>query len=120
MVAIFYILMGGGLGAVCRYGLQTSMNLLAPTFPYGTLAANLIGCFLAGFIAPAMLEVRPEVRLFVMTGFLGALTTLSGFSLEVLVMGDEKRLVAAGVYWALNAIFCIAVCLFGVFLSSRT
>ncbi len=119
MTTIFYILMGGGLGAVCRYALQSGASILSPNFPYGTLIANLLGCFLAGFVAPLVLTARPEVRLFIMTGFLGSLTTLSGLSLEVIALGDEKRLFAAALYWSLNAFLSIAACLLGIFVSSR-
>ena len=79
-------MLGGGLGALCRYGLGVAGGrLMGAGFPWGTFAANMIGCFLIG--AAFGLSSRagwfgPEVRLFFMTGFLGALTTFSTYALE--------------------------------------
>ena len=85
---------GAALGAWLRWGLATWLNPRIPTFPLGTLAANLIGGYLVG-VAVAYFAVRyelaPEVRLFVITGFLGGLTTFSTYSSEVvelLMRGD--------------------------------
>ena len=85
---------GAALGAWLRWGLAAALNARAPLFPLGTLAANLIGGYLVG-IAVAFFAVRtdlpPEARLFVITGFLGGLTTFSTFSSEVtqlLLRGD--------------------------------
>src|SRR5438067_9360782 len=77
---------GAALGAWLRWGLAAALNARAPQFPLGTLAANLIGGYLVG-IAVAFFAARtalpPEARLFVITGFLGGLTTFSTFSSEV-------------------------------------
>jgi CrcB protein len=66
-----------------RWGLGAALNALVPALPMGTLAANLIGGYLVG-VAVAILEpeLAPELRLFVITGFLGGLTTYSTFSAE--------------------------------------
>jgi CrcB protein len=86
MTKILLIMAGGGLGALCRYGLGLAGGrVLGVGFPWGTFAANMIGCFLIG-IAFGMVGraqwFTPEVRLFFMTGFLGALTTFSTYALE--------------------------------------
>lgn len=79
---------GGGamLGAWLRYALGLWLNPLLPTMPLGTLAANLIGGYLVG-VAIAVIHIRAELpaelNLFFVTGFLGALTTFSTFSAEV-------------------------------------
>lgn len=77
---------GAALGAWLRWGLSLWLNSLADPLPYGTLAANLLGGYLVGlavayFAANASLSV--EWRLFIITGFLGGLTTFSTFSVEV-------------------------------------
>ena len=76
---------GAALGAWLRWGCDLAQPARA-AFPLGTLAANLIGGYLVG-IAVAYFAARhdlaPEVRLFVVTGFLGGLTTFSTFSAEV-------------------------------------
>jgi len=86
--------LGAALGAWLRWGLATWLNPRAPSFPLGTLAANLVGGYLVGF-AVAYFASRhsrpPEARLFAITGFLGGLTTFSTFSAEVvelLLRGD--------------------------------
>jgi CrcB protein len=86
---------GAALGAWLRWGFSTWLNQRVPHFPLGTLASNLLGGYLIG-IAVAVFLVRddlpPEWRLFIVTGFLGGLTTFSTFSAEV------TELLAAGDY----------------------
>ena len=89
---------GAALGAWLRWWLGVAMNALVPALPMGTLAANLVGGYLVG-IAVAIFEqyggLAPELRLFVITGFLGGLTTYSTFSAE------SVSLLTAGRYgWA--------------------
>ncbi|NLD36413.1 MAG: fluoride efflux transporter CrcB [Desulfatiglans sp.] len=83
---LIIIMLGGSLGAVCRYliGLMAAKTW-GVNFPWGTLIVNMAGCFLIGLIFALAESVRlltPSVRLFLITGFLGALTTFSSFSLE--------------------------------------
>ena len=74
---------GAALGAWLRWGLGLLMNPLLAEVPMGTLAANLLGGYLVG-LAVAMFTqhpgLAPEARLFIITGFLGGLTTFSTFS----------------------------------------
>jgi CrcB protein len=76
---------GAALGAWARWGLNLLLNTVHPAIPLGTLAANLIGGYLIG-IAMAVFSTghsfSPELRLLIMTGFLGGLTTFSAFSAE--------------------------------------
>jgi CrcB protein len=76
---------GAAVGAWLRWWLGVVLNPLFPTLPLGTLAANLIGGYLIG-IALALLThfeaLPPEMRLLLVTGFLGGLTTFSTFSAE--------------------------------------
>jgi fluoride exporter len=78
--------LGAAIGAWLRWGLSHWLNAQNPSLPYGTLASNLIGGYLAG-IALAWFthhaELPPEWRLFIFTGFLGGLTTFSTFSVEI-------------------------------------
>jgi CrcB protein len=77
---------GAALGAWLRWFLGLRLNPVFPTLPLGTVAANLIGGFLVG-VAVAWFErhplAMPQARLFVITGFMGGLTTFSTFSSEV-------------------------------------
>ncbi len=80
---------GAAVGAWLRWGLGMALNPLFPTLPLGTLAANLIGGLLIGFAMELLTRhavLPPEVRLLVVTGFLGGLTTFSTFSAEVVTL----------------------------------
>ncbi|MEN9629591.1 MAG: protein CrcB [Pseudomonadota bacterium] len=86
---------GAALGAVLRWGLSVWLNGLLPTLPPGTLAANLIGGYLIGVALvffTQQVQLPPEWRLFVITGFLGGLTTFSTFSAEVMRLLQDGRL----------------------------
>lgn len=80
---------GAAIGAWLRWGLGIALNSAFPVLPLGTLAANLIGGYLiglaTGFFAHAS-NIPPEVRLLVITGFLGGLTTFSTFSAEAVTL----------------------------------
>lgn len=76
---------GAMLGAWTRWGLSAALNAVLPNLLLGTLAANLAGGFLIGvaieyFVNHAL--IAPEWRLFIITGFLGSMTTFSAFSAE--------------------------------------
>lgn len=88
-IGLIAIGIGAALGAWLRWGLGTWLNSLFPSVPMGTLAANLLGGYLIG-VAVAVFhlnhELSPELRLFIITGFLGGLTTFSSFSAEVVAL----------------------------------
>jgi CrcB protein len=80
---------GASIGALLRWVLSTRLNALFPLLSLGTLAANLIGGYLIGVAVAWFLQypsLPPEARLFVITGFLGGLTTFSTFSAEVVLL----------------------------------
>ena len=93
--AIVAISLGASLGALLRWALSLCMNQWFPALPLGTLAANLVGGYLIG-LAMALLaqnqQLPPEWRLFIITGFLGGLTTFSTFSAEVVTALQQGRL----------------------------
>jgi len=86
MIKLFWIMVGGALGAVCRYGFGLlGVRLFGAGFPWGTLMSNMTGCLLIGMAFGLIDRAQwftPLVRLFFMTGFLGALTTFSSYALE--------------------------------------
>ena len=80
---------GAALGAWLRWGFSTWFNPVFPTLPLGTLAANLVGGYLVGLAVAYFGEhagLPPEARLFIITGFLGGLTTFSTFSAEAVTL----------------------------------
>jgi fluoride exporter len=99
MTGAIAVAIGAVLGAWSRWGLGYLLNALWPSLPPGTLAANLVGGYLIGIFVELFSlhsKIPPEVALFVITGFLGALTTFSTFSAEAVT------LLARGQYiWAI-------------------
>jgi len=93
---IFLVGMGGFIGSALRFLLRGWVQRLFPysQFPYGTLAVNVAGCLLIGFLG-GLAEERdafdPGVRLFVLIGVLGGFTTFSTFAFENLLLLQESH-----------------------------
>lgn len=113
------VAIGGAAGAVTRFGLQSSFQAWAPGFPWGTATANWLGCFLVGVIYSCLPDMPGPYKALVMTGFLGALTTLSSFSLEVVVQMQEGKLMLALLHWAGGALIGLLLCYLGLKLGYR-
>lgn len=93
MWPLLVISIGASLGALCRWGLALWLTP-GGVIPWGTLAANLLGGYLIGVaigVFQAMPQLDPFWRLLLITGFLGALTTFSTFSAEVVIYMTEER-----------------------------
>ena len=93
--SILSIFIGAGLGALLRWVLSLGLNAVFPAIPLGTFAANMIGGYLIG-VAAVFFSFKaglpPEWRLFVITGFMGGLTTFSTFSAEVVTSLAQGQL----------------------------
>ena len=98
MKELLAIGLGGFAGALARHGLASTANRLAPTFPLGTLAVNVLGCFAIGVLAWFVDErqaLPPTARLLLRVGFLGSFTTFSTFGWETFELLRDGRLGAA-------------------------
>ncbi len=96
LLAALSVFVGAGLGALLRWLLGQRLNPVFPSIPLGTLTANLLGGFLVGFLLIWLNRhpgLPPELRLLVITGFLGGLTTFSTFSAEVVTLLSRGELV---------------------------
>jgi CrcB protein len=116
MLNILAICIGACVGALSRWSLGLWLSSGA-SLPWGTLAANLIGGYLIGlFVAmfQAMPELDPAWRLALITGFLGALTTFSSFSAEVIGLLQQQRLAAALGWSGLHLLGSLAMTFVGL------
>jgi CrcB protein len=99
MMSVLAICIGACAGALLRWRLGLWLSPGA-VLPWGTLAANLIGGYLVGVcvaVFQAMPHLDPAWRLLLITGFLGALTTFSSFSAEVVgMLGQQRYALALG------------------------
>jgi len=102
LIGLIAVGSGGLIGCVLRWWLGLRMNAIFPALPLGTLAANLIGGYIIGLAAGAVtqnLGLSPTMRLFLMPGFCGGLTTFSTFSLET-----ATSLMNGRIAWGLSEI----------------
>jgi CrcB protein len=122
MKEVLLVLIGGGIGSACRYGISTAAGrAFGDGFAWGTLAVNLLGCLLIGFIVGLADRaiVSRAVRILLVTGFLGGFTTFSSFSLE------SVRMMLAGSFGkglldiGLNVVLGLALTVAGLSLASR-
>lgn len=115
-LSLVSISLGASLGAILRWALSLRFNPLVPAMPIGTLAANLLGAYLIGIaigVFAQLPQLDPHWRLFVITGFLGALTTFSSFSAEMFTLLQEGRLTWALAGVAAHVIGSITMTFFG-------
>ena len=120
MLTYFWIGLGGAIGSMARYGLGGLVShKFGETFPFGTLAVNIAGSFIIGFLgALASSEGRlaPSSRVFatrfLMTGVCGGFTTFSSFSLQTFnLLRDREWLYAGG-----NILLSVSLCMVAVWL----
>lgn len=115
--SVFYVGIGGALGAISRFMLSTWFNT-KEGFPFGTLCANALGCFLLGFLGTYLSNrMSPEWKLVVSTGFLGALTTFSTFSFETMQFVLRAQWKLATIYFLAQILSGLTLTLLGITLA---
>ena len=127
MSGILYVALGGAMGASFRYLLGLSAaRALGPDYPYGTLAANVLGGFLMGILA-GWLAVKlsgasshaENIRLFLGVGLLGGFTTFSSFSLEAFRMLESKAYGAFAGYVGGSVVLAIGALIIGMMIARK-
>lgn len=85
LIAVF---IGGGLGSLLRYGINQGVRIYIKTpLPLATLWANVVSCFVLGMainLTQTKIVTHPSLKLFILTGFCGGLSTFSAFSFETI------------------------------------
>lgn len=93
---------GGAIGASLRHLLQiAALRAFGPAFPFGTFAANVVGCFAMGLVVAFLAAREPhptELRAFLTVGVLGGFTTFAAFALDAVTLWREKALAAVAIY----------------------
>ena len=119
MTGVICVGLGGGLGAVLRYGI--SLLPYKGTFPVLTLVTNVLGALLIGYIAGAAArrELSPNLVLFLKTGVCGGFTTFSTFSLEAQTLLGKGHYAVAVVYMCASVLFCLAGVMAGMYVTEH-
>jgi CrcB protein len=115
---ILLVGLGGGLGSMARYCCQRwiTMNYLS-SFPWGTFAVNIIGCFLIGIfwgLSFRSFQGNENWKLFLMTGLCGGYTTFSAFTLEGIGLIKEQKMFLFFSYIAASVILGLAATFAGM------
>ncbi|QDS97254.1 fluoride efflux transporter FluC [Adhaeretor mobilis] len=120
---VLAIAIGGALGAVCRHGVNVACKAwLGVNFAYGTLAVNVLGCFLLGLLiplsgtTPSNARWSPAMHSALTIGFLGALTTFSTFGFETASHMENAQHHLAATNVALNLVLGVAAVFAGLIL----
>ena len=118
MKLIACIALGGALGAVGRYLVVAgAAACLGAGFPYGTITVNVLGSFAMGALVEFSVQTwspSPELKAFLIVGLLGAFTTFSAFSADVVALYGRGALLAAGAYIVVSVVLSIAGLFAGV------
>ena len=125
-MAYTYLLvaLGGAIGSVARFGIGELMLSVSRTFPWGTIAINIVGSFVIGFfgtltLAAGKYPLSENTRLFVMVGLCGGFTTFSAFSLQTLDLLRTGAFVRAAANVLASVVFCVCAVALGHCLASR-
>lgn len=109
LYSILAVFIGSGLGGVCRWAISTWLN---GSYPIGTLAVNVIGCLLLGFLTK-LAPGDPQIKLLLTTGFCGGFTTYSTFINENFLMLRGSQLLLSLGYILVSLILGIAAAWLG-------
>lgn len=118
MIRLLWICLGGAAGSGLRYLVSGwVLRALGTSFPYGTLAVNLLGSFLLGALMHLGLSTEwltPTLRLALTTGAMGGFTTYSTFSYETMRLVEDGAWALASVNVAATVVLCLGAAFAGL------
>lgn len=120
LAKLLWIALGGALGTLARYATTVALKPWSASFPYGTLAVNLLGCLLIGVLHGVFADrwiAREEIRLALLVGFLGGFTTFSTFALDNAIFIERGSMIRAAVNILASNILGVALVFAGFYLA---
>ncbi|MCP3928232.1 MAG: fluoride efflux transporter CrcB [Bacteroidetes bacterium] len=117
MLNYLLVFLGGGMGSICRYGISHLLTPYRLTFPYATLIANIISCFILGMLVGMSMKgsINDHYKVLLMAGFCGGFSTFSTFSSETFLLFYNSNIS----YAFLNIIFSLLICIVCIYLGIR-
>lgn len=124
MLKLLLLALGGAAGTLARFGTTEALYrvTMRASFPLGTLAVNVMGCLLIGYLNGLFVErivVRDEYRIMLIAGFLGGFTTFSAFGWETTSMLHNREYLRAIGYLAASNTLGIAMAAIGYVIGHR-
>lgn len=123
MKVVLAVAAGGAVGSVLRFWMSTGVHaLVGRSFPYGTLAVNVLGCLLMGFLFVLFLERLSNdavLRAGILIGVLGGFTTFSSFSIETFNLIEQGEHLKAAMNMVASLVLCVAATWIGVILARQ-
>ncbi|MFY9180531.1 MAG: fluoride efflux transporter CrcB [Venatoribacter sp.] len=126
---LLWIALGGSLGALSRFWLSGTIASLASThlperahFPFGTFSVNVIGSFIIGMLWFWLVQQNlgaQHYRFLLITGFLGAFTTFSSFSLESILLLQQERWLSFALYAGGSLLTCLVATVLGMLVAKQ-
>ena len=122
MKDLLLVCIGSFFGGGARYLVgKTVQSLVAVSFPWGTMAVNIVGCFLIGLLSGLSIggQISPTTKLVLVTGFCGGFTTFSTFMNENLLLGRDGAMLSAALYTLLSLALGLVAVIIGYHLASK-
>jgi CrcB protein len=118
MKNLLFVGLGGMIGSILRYIISRNVSGYFGSFPFGIFLVNILGCFLAGIIVQYAInsdkDISNFINLFLIIGFCGGFTTFSAFTIDIVSLINQNKILLVMLYISLTTIFGILFCYLGM------